>query len=169
VRGFGRRRRDPDGSARDRLVDAISRIRRDQRAVEASLGAAVVDAATLDRALRDQRQLLDAAAQQITDARAVAQRAADGAAADGGNAAAAPYRQAVDGFTAQLRVVEASGAQLDRLGAGAAENVARTRQLLRESATSLDSALRAEVDLLARIERLDRQRAIAELKRHRPE
>jgi hypothetical protein len=28
---------------------------------------------------------------------------------------------------------------------------------------------RAEVGLLARIERLDRQRAIAELKRHRPE
>jgi hypothetical protein len=166
VRGFGKRRRDRDGDARDRLVDAISRIRRDQRAVEASLGVAVVDAATLDRALRDQRELLDAAAQQLVEARALAQRAADGAAADGGDVAAAPYRLAVEGFAAQLRVVEASGAQLERLGTGAAENVARTRQLLRESAASLDGALRAEVDLLARIERLDRDRAIADLRRH---
>jgi hypothetical protein len=165
VRWFRRHSGDPDGDARDRLVDAISRIRRDQRAVEASLGVAVVDAATLDRALRDQRELLDAAAQQIADARAVAQRAADGAAADGGDVAAAPYRLAVDGFAAQQRVVEASGAQLERLGSGAADNVARTRQLLRESAASLDGALRAEVDLLARLERLERDRTIAETHR----
>lgn len=70
----------------------------------------------------------------------------------------------MEGFVAQLRVVEASAAQLSRLGAGAADNVARTRQLLRESAASLDTALRAEVDLLARIERLDRERAIADLR-----
>jgi hypothetical protein len=165
VRRFGRHGGDRDGEARDRLVDAISRIRRDQRAVEASLGVAVVDAATLDRALRDQRRLLDDAVAQIADARAVAQRAADGAAADGGETAAEPYRLAVAGFAAQLRVVEASGAQLERLGSGAAENVARTRQLLRQSAASLDGALRAEVELLARLERLDRERTIADLNR----
>jgi hypothetical protein len=165
VRWFGGRRGRPDEGARDRLIDAISRIRRDQRAVEASLGVAVIDAATLDRALRDQRQLLDEAVSQIADARAVAQRAAESAAADGGEVAAAPYRLAVDGFAAQLRVVEASGAQLERLGSGAADNVAHTRQLLRESAASLDGALRAEVDLLGRIERLDRERAIADVRR----
>ena len=165
MRGFGGRGRDSDGGARDRLIDAISRIRRDQRAVEVSLGAAVVDAATLGRALRDQRRLLDTAVRQIADARATAQRAADDAAADGGEAAAAPYRLAVEGFTAQERVIEASGAQLQRLGTGAAENVAQTQRLLRESAASLDAALRAEVDLLARIERLDRERAIADLNR----
>jgi hypothetical protein len=71
----------------------------------------------------------------------------------------------VAGFAAQLRVVEASGAQLERLGSGAAENVARTRQLLRQSAASLDGALRAEVELLARLERLDRERTIADLNR----
>lgn len=162
---FGKGHGDPDGDARDRLVDAISRIRRDQRAVEVSLGAAIVDAATLDRALRDQRGLLSAAAQQIAEARAVAQRAADGAAADGGDVAAAPYRLAVDGFAAQLRVVQASGAQLDRLGAGAADNVGQTRRLLRESAASLDGALRAEMDLLARLDRLERERMIAETRR----
>jgi hypothetical protein len=54
---------------------------------------------------------------------------------------------------------------LQRLGWRAAENVAQTQRLLRESAASLDSALRAEVDLLARIERLDRERAIADLNR----
>jgi hypothetical protein len=165
MRGFGGRGREPDSGARDRLIDAISRIRRDQRAVEISLGAAVVDAATLDRALRDQRQLLAAAVKQIAEARAVAQRAADSAAADGGEVAAAPYRLAADGFAAQQQVVEVSGAQLQRLGSGAAENVAQTQRLLRESAASLDSALRAEVDLLARIERLDRERAIADLNR----
>lgn len=164
---FGRRHGDPDEGARDRLIDAISRLRRDQRAVEASLGAAIVDAATLGRALRDQHQLLDEAVAQIADARAVAQRAADSAAADGGDAAASPYRLAADGFAAQQRVVEASGAQLERLGAGAAENVERTRQLLRASAASLDAALRAEVDLLARLERLDRERTIADLNRRR--
>ena len=168
MRGIGRRDRDADGGARERLVDAISRIRRDQRSVESSLGVAVVDAATLDRALRDERQLLDAAAKQIADARAVAQRAADGAAADGGEAAAAPYRLAVEGFAAQQRVVEAAGAQLQQLGKGAAQNVARTKQLLRGSAASLDGALRAELDLLTRIERLDRERTIADLNRRDP-
>lgn len=162
---FGRRHGDPDEGARDRLIDAISRLRRDQRAVEASLGAAIVDAATLSRVLRDQRQLLAEAIAQIADARSVAQRAADGAAADGGEAAAAPYRLAAGGFAAQQRVVETSGAQLERLGAGAAGNVEQTRQLLRESAASLDAALRAEVDLLARLERLDRERTIAEAHR----
>jgi hypothetical protein len=163
MRGSGGRRefdgrRADFGALRSGIVDAIGRLRRDQRAVESRLGTAFVDAASLQRALADQRRLLDAAREQIRQAHAAARRAAEGAAVDGGDVAAAPYRLAADGFVAQLRVVEATAAQLDRLGAGASDNLEQARRVLRESAASLDRALRAEVGLLSRVERLDRER-----------
>jgi hypothetical protein len=151
--------------ARDVAVVGIDRLRRDQREIDARLRAAVVDAAVLERAVRDQRRLLGEAAAQIRDATARARGAAERAAADRDGLAAAGYRQAVDGFGSQLAVVEGTRAQLDRLAGGAATNLDRTRTLLRESAASLDRALRAEVELLGRLERLDRRQAIARIRR----
>ena len=162
MRRFGRHGRDPDSAAREHLIDAISRIRREQRSLEARIATAMVDSAALDRALRDQRQLLEKAAHQIADALAGARQAADGAAAGGDGREAAPYRQAVAGFAAQLQAVQASGEQLRRLGTGAAENTEEIRRLLSQSAASLDGTLRAEIELLGHLERLDRERTIAE-------
>ncbi len=155
---------DPRGS----VLAAITRIRRDQAAVEARLGAATVDAAMLDRAVDDQRHVLHDASIQIRDAGGAAERAAERAFVEDGEAAAAPYRMAADGFGVQLQAMRATISQLDRLHGGAAANLDRTRALLRESAQSLDRALRAEVELLDRIERLDRERVIAAThRRHR--
>lgn len=163
----------PAGSgagARAEIVDAIAHIRRDQLAVESRIGVAFADSAGLRRALRDQAHLLDRAARQIDAAYAAARAAAAVVAADGGDSAAAPYLQAVDGFAAQLRLVRATGAQLERIGAAAEADAERVGRLLRESAVSLDRALRAEIELLARLERLDRERAITRLtRRPRPD
>lgn len=146
------------------MVTAIARLRRDQAELDARLGASVVDAAVLTRAVHDQRRLLDEADAQIRDATAVAQAAADEAAAAGDEPAAAGYRQAVAGFAGQHEVVRASRAQLERLTGGAGQNLDRTRELLRVSAASLDRALRAEVELLGRLERLDRARVVARVR-----
>ena len=155
------------GGPRDAVVTAIAGLRRDQAELDARLGVAVVDTAVLTWAVHDQRRLLDEAAGQIRDATAAAQAAADEAAADGGEPAAAPYRQAAAGFAAQQELVRAGRAQLERLTGGAEQNLERTRQLLRDSAASLDRALRAEVELLGRLEHLDRQRVIARMRRER--
>lgn len=162
-RWFGRGS-DPDGTRAAAIV-AIDRIRRDQSALDARIGAAFVDAVVLERAVTDQCRLLDEAAAQIRDAAAGARSAAERAARDGAEDAAAGYRQAVDGFDAQAQVVAGTRAQLDRLATGAAADLDRTRELLRESTAALDRALRAEVELLARLDRLERARVVAEARR----
>lgn len=161
-RRFGRQ----SAASTDAVVVAIDRIRRDQAEIESRLGVTHVDAAVLHRAVRDQQRLLAAAHRQIADARMAAQDQERAAAGDGDSAAAAAYRQAVDGFGRQLDVVQATRAQLERLVGGATQNLERTHALLRDSAASLDAALRAEVELLGRLERLHRERVIAET-RHR--
>jgi hypothetical protein len=161
------RRRDGRETAQRLLAgaaEAISRIRRDQRDVQARVGRAFVDSALLSRAVDDQRALLDQAAAQLRDASSAAQRAADDARTDDGPAAATGYQQAAHGFASQLRVVEASRAQLQQLHAGAAEDAERARQLLCECAASLDGALRGEVQLLSRLEQLERERTVARLR-----
>lgn len=154
-----------DVDPRSAVLDAIARIRHDQAAIEAQLGGAIVDAATLERAVGDQQRVLHEAGIEIRDALVAAERAADRAAAEGSDADAVPYRLAADGFGVQLRVLRATMSQLDRLHGGAADNLELTRRLLRESADALDRALRAEIELLERIERLDRERVIAATRR----
>lgn len=157
-----------EADAADVAVVAIERLRRDQAEIEARLGVAEVDAAVLRRAVRDQRRLLDDAAAQIARAHAdVSSRAGD-ATRHGDGPAAAGFRQAADGFASQLQVVRATRAQLDRLDETGTAGLDRTRALLRASAASLHRALVAEVDLLARLERLARERVIAETRRRGP-
>lgn len=140
--------------------DAILHTIEQQRATQRRLGTTFVRRADLGRALRDQRQLLDQAHAQIEGAIDAAQRAAAEAREAGDSPAL--YEQAAQGLGAQLAVVDASRAQLSRVGEQALQNVTRAQQMLAETGAALDTALRAQVSLLARLERLQRQRAIAD-------
>jgi hypothetical protein len=140
--------------------EAILQTIEQQRATQRRLGTTFVRRADLDRAVRDQRQLLDQARTQIEGAIAAAQRAAAEARAAGDSPV--PYEQAALGLGDQLAVVDASRAQLSRVAQQALQNVARAQRVLTETGAALDAALRAQVSLLARLERLQRQRAIAD-------
>jgi hypothetical protein len=155
-----------DTNPRSAVLQAIAHTREQQARVSAEVAAVFVKRVSIERALQDQHAVLIGAAEQIGQAMAVAQRAAAGARADAG-ADARPFELTAQALQTQLDAVHASIAQLDQLRAGAQANVSTAQQMLRENASSLDRALRAEVRLLGRLERLERQRVIAEAMRRR--
>jgi ABC-type transporter Mla subunit MlaD len=153
----------PAPDPRTAILDAIRRIGRDQQLLSRRIEDAYVQRIQLDRVLHEQSDLLAQAVAQIQDAITEARRAAESARA--GDQPAAQYEQTVAGLRSQLAVVEASAADLERLRGDVAASSARVARLLRESAASLDATLRAEVGLLARLERLERERVIAAARR----
>ena len=150
----------PAPDPRAAILDAIRRIGHDQQLLSRRIGEAYVQRAELDRVLHEQSHVLAQAVAQIQEAITVAQRAAVSAPA--GDPQRAQYEQTVAGLRSQLAVVEASVADLERLRGDAATSAAQVALLLRASAASLDVTLRAEVELLARLERLEREQVIAE-------
>ncbi|MGI8762182.1 MAG: hypothetical protein ACR2LF_12990 [Jatrophihabitantaceae bacterium] len=140
---------------------AIMRTRQEQARVAARTGSTAVRHGELERAIGEQRQVLAGALEQACQAVAAAERAAELARADGGAAAAEPYEHTRQALLSQLDVVTAAIGQLDRLRADALLNLQQVNELLQHNNASLDSALRAEVVLLGRLERLERERAIA--------
>jgi DNA repair exonuclease SbcCD ATPase subunit len=161
------RRKDAvDTNPRSAVLQAIAHTREQQVRVSAEVAAVFVKRVSIERALQDQHAVLIDAADQIGQAMAIAQRAAAGARVDEG-ADARPFELTAQGLQTQLDAVQASIAQLEQLRAGAQANVTTAQQMLRENASSLDRALRAEVRLLGRLERLERQRVIAEAIRRR--
>lgn len=168
IDGSTRSRRDTaETDPRSAVLHAIAQTRQQQDRLAADSGAVFVRRAEIERALREQQLVLSGAADQIRQAMAVAQTAADGARADGG-VDPAPYELTAQGLRDQLEVVEASIAQLEPLRAGAQANLTNARVLLRQNAASLDRVLRAEVQLLGRLDRLERQRIIAQARRRHP-
>lgn len=148
---------------------AIRTIREQQQELDRRAGSAYAGVARVEQELQLQRRALARAGEQIRLAVTAAELAAESARADGGAAAAAPYRLTAEGLRAQLDVVAASGAQLDGLESGAQQNIERTRALLRENRLRLGAALHEQVALLARLEDLERKRLVAEaLRKRRP-
>lgn len=148
------------------ILQAIAHTRRQQAKLAADSGAVFVKRAEIERAVANQRLVLAGAADQIRHAMSVAQSAAAGARADEG-VDATPYERTAQGLQTQLDVVLGSIGQLEQLRAGAQANVTNARTMLQNNASSLDQALRAEVQLLGQLERLERQRVIAEATRLR--
>lgn len=144
------------GAAHDAMLRTIAR----QRVAQRRLGTTYVRRADLKRALSDQRQSLDQAHAQIDEAIAAAEHAAAAAREQGDDAT--PYELAAQGLGDQLAVVDAALAQLREAGERAWENVTRAQRVLSETGAALDAALREQVSLLGRLERLRRQRVIAE-------
>jgi hypothetical protein len=160
------RDRPAETNPRSAVLLAIAHTREQQAKLAADAGAVFVKRAEIERALTNQHLVLAGAAEQIRQAIAVAQNAAAGARADDG-VDASPYELTAQGLQTQLDVVVASIAQLEQLRTGAQANVTSAQTMLRDNAASLDRALRAEVHLLGRLERLERQRVIAEAMRRR--
>jgi hypothetical protein len=152
-------RRTPAPS-RSSTLEAILHTAAAQRAAQRRIATAGVRRADLERAIREQRRLLEQAGAQIAEAIAVADRA--GADARAAHENAQPYEAAVAGLLTQRAVLDTAAAQLERQAAPALETAAEAQRLLDETGRALDAALRAQVSLLARLERLQRQRAIAE-------
>jgi hypothetical protein len=141
--------------------DSIRRTVRERGAAETRIGGATVTRADIERALIEQRHVLVRAREQILAAVDAVQRTAVAVATDRGPAAAAAYERTRDGLRAQAETVEAAMDDLARLHDVAVANVARAQVLLRATMARLDDALRAEVQLLSRLERMDRERALA--------
>jgi hypothetical protein len=147
---------DSPSRARDAILDAAAA----QRAAQRRIAMAGVRRVDLERAISEQRRLLEQAGAQIAEAITVAERA--GADARAAHESAQPYELAVAGLHSQRGVLEAAAGELDRQAGQALETAAEAQRLLDATGRALDAALRAQVSLLARLERLQRQRAIAE-------
>lgn len=171
----------PEGESSAAIRRAIIRLAEQREQAAADAGRAVVTQAELIRAVRDQRAYLsrvvgeiDAAIALASDAAARARSEAVSASLDGadverlGDAAAAPYAQTGAALRRQRDVVSATAAQLERLDAVSAEQIARTRELLRESVRSLDDAIREQLRLLVELERIERARLVAAARRNLP-
>lgn len=143
------------------MVQAITRTREQQLRLAADAGAVFVRGAELERSLVNQHLVLTGAAEQIDQAKQVAQRAAADARAAGG-VDSAPYERTADGLQSQLELVLASIDQLAALRAGARANLTDAHRLLQDNAATLDQALRVEIRLLGQLERLERQRIITQ-------
>lgn len=161
------RDRSVDADLRSAVLQAITRTREQQARLSADAGAVFVHRAEAQRALNDQHQVLADAARQIDRARLLAEQAA-AQARTGQGTDPVPYELTAEGLQSQLEVVEASMGQLDDLRIDAQTSVANAQVLLKQNAHSLDQALRAEILLLGRLERLQRRRVISELPRRRP-
>lgn len=135
-------------------------------------------------AVAAQRAHLRAALSEIDERIAAAQLAADRARVDAlaaarreglaepaaeaaGQTAAAPFEQARGGLQHQRAAIEQAASQLETAAGAAAGEIAQGRALIAASAASLDSALREEVALLARLERAERARLIAQARQQR--
>jgi hypothetical protein len=138
---------------------AIARIAEDRQATERDFGAVVLNAAELGRVLQEQRVRLDRTLAEIDRARDLAGRAARRAGTDGAEVAA--YEETVAGLQRQAEVVGSARAQLAEADGMSRQNVVRAHALLRANRARLDASLREQLDLLARLERLDRDSSIA--------
>ena len=154
-------RRERPADPRAEILTAIRTLRDQQTELNRRAGTAFVSMAQVAQTVREQRVALDAALAQIDVAIAAAGRAADGARADGGDAAAAPYEQTVAGLRSQREVVTASAQQLAGLREGAADNIERAQEMLRRHRLELGLALREQVRLLQRLDELERRRLAA--------
>lgn len=163
---------------------AIMRIAERREQARRSAGRTLAGAEQVRAALRDQQQRLREAAAEIERARATADHAArearadaaeraraDGAAEDvvqhAADAAAEPFERTIAGFDAQRAVVDRAGEQLDALRDAAADEMARTKQLLDAAIRSLDDALREQLRLLLQFERAERARLAAAARQRR--
>jgi hypothetical protein len=152
--------RDDDPAAA--VGRAIRQIQHEQRVLAARIGTAVATQAQTAQALRQQHVVLSRVRAEIVQAKSVAERAAESARADEGPAAAVPFDQTAAGLQAQLDAVQLALDEITGMQHAAHGNTERARALLRNSRASLDEALREQMRLLARLERLHRQRLIAE-------
>jgi chromosome segregation ATPase len=159
----GRFRRHAD-DARSQLLQAIARTRQQQARVDAELRTVFVRGVQLDRALTDQAELLSDAAGQIRDAMGIAQGAAETARAEA-DIDPSPFELTAQGLSTQLDVVDAAIEHLGSLRVDAETSVEQARTVLRQNAAALDGALRAEVQLLGRLDRLERERVIGSARR----
>jgi hypothetical protein len=142
-----------------RVRHAIARIAEQRHAAERNYGAVVVSQVGLREMLREQRNYLHLSSAEIVRARDLARRAAENARVEGSDAA--PYEQTATGLDRQVAVVDAACRQLADVDEAWLGNVARARTLLQESRARLDASLREQLELLARLERLDRDRRTA--------
>jgi hypothetical protein len=136
---------------------AIALIAEQRDAAERQFGALVVNEANVLNALREQRRYLESSLDEIERARELAAQA--GAAVAGGDDAL-PYERTVAGLQRQADVVAASHAQLQDAELACRDNVSRARELLRDNEARLDASLREQLQLLAALERLDRDRGV---------
>jgi len=142
---------------------AIALIADQRAAAERQFGALVVNEANVVQALRAQRTCLESSRDEIERARALAAQAGEAAHADGGDAT--PYEQTVAGLQRQADVVAATRAQLEDAEHACRDNVSRARALLRDNQSRLDASLREQLQLLAALERLERDRGVDQLRR----
>lgn len=165
---LGREPHDRPSAAdpRSAVRQAIAHTRQQQAVLAAQAGKVFVERAEIEQALTSQHRVLVEAQEQIRQAMTLAQQAADDAHADG-SVDPVPYELTAAGLQTQLDVVDASVVQLQRLRDGASSNLANAQTMLRENTESLDRALRGEIGLLSQLERLERQRVIAEAVRRR--
>lgn len=162
---------------------AIIRLTEQREQAAADAGRALVTQAEVTQSVRNQRAYLarvvreidaalalaaDAAARARSEAASAAprgadtERLADDADAERlADAAAAPYEHTGAALRRQREVVTGTAAQLEHLDAISAEQIARTRELLRESVRSLDAAIREQLRLLVEFERIERKRIVA--------
>ncbi|MDQ2797186.1 MAG: hypothetical protein M3Y06_08485, partial [Actinomycetota bacterium] len=123
----------------ERIRQTIVAINEQRRAAATNAGAALVNQAEVERALREQLVQLVKARAQIGEALAAAERAAGGARADSGELAAAPYDQTAAALRSALEVITASFAQLDGLHEVSQTNIQQARDLLSAARRTLDT------------------------------
>jgi hypothetical protein len=141
---------------------AIARIAEQREAAERRFGALVVDEANVLHALRVQRVCLETSVAEIARAGALAAQAGDAARANGDDAT--PYEQTVAGLQRQADVVAATQTQLADAEHACRDNVSRARALLRDNQARLDASLREQLQLLAALERIERDRSVDQLR-----
>jgi len=154
-------RRRPDDDPTAAVRRAILQLRRGQRQLAARIGTAAVARGQTEQAIAEQSQFLARAQAEIVRAKAAAERAAAKARTDGDQVDAARYELAARGLQSQFDTVQVTVDQLEHVRDTAAQHIDRTRDLLRRTQASLDQAVRAQVSMLADLERLERQRVIA--------
>jgi hypothetical protein len=150
--------------------------------VRIDAGRALVNYAAVEHAIAAQRARLAASRADIEEAIATATAAGERAGAEAlaaarrdgmddtqaqaaARAAAAPYEHACTGLQRQRDVLDATARQLETAAQTAAGEINRGRGLLAASAASLDATLKEQVVLLARLERAERARLIAQARR----
>lgn len=163
-----------DGGSTAAIRRAIIRLTEQREQAVADAGRALVTHAELSQAVRNQHAYLARVTREIDAALDLAAHAAERARTDAvaaaagdadaerlGTAAAAPYERTCAALRRQGDVVAATAVQLESLDAISAEQIARTRELLRESVRSLDGAIREQLRLLVELERIERARLVA--------
>jgi hypothetical protein len=149
------------------LAASIARVRRaivqiaEQRvAAERTFATLVVNEARLQRLLREQRGYLEDSMGEIARAGEFANAAAARVRAEGADAA--PYEQTAAALQRQADVVDAARRQLADAEAAGRDNMARARQLFDDNLARLENSLREQLELLVRLEELDRRHGAAD-------